>query len=121
MEATCAHNMSFGGLGINFGTKAANREKIQGDMDSWMDEVKMAGGAGLGGIVKEVFKKRQELIGKIVEQLIKEKFSDELNREILVCPNCGRVLNRRDRGSDKSTVSRITPKSFEKAALKRFW
>jgi Uncharacterised protein family (UPF0236). len=97
MEATCAHNiLSFGGLGINFGTKAANREKIHGDMDSWMDEVKMAGGAGLGGIVNEVFKKRQELIGKIVEQLIKEKFSDELNREILVCPNCGRVLNRRD-------------------------
>jgi hypothetical protein len=96
MEATCVHNASFEGLGINFGAKAANREKIHGDIDIWMDEVKMTGGAGLGGIVKEVFKKRQELIGKIVEQLIKEKFSDELNREILVCPNCGRVLNRRD-------------------------
>ena len=51
MEATGVHDTSFSGFGINFGTNAANREKIQGDMDSWMDEVKMAGGAGLGGIV----------------------------------------------------------------------
>jgi len=33
---------------------------------------------------------------KIVEQIIVELFSDEPNRETIVRPNCGRVLNRRD-------------------------
>ena len=31
-----------------------------------------------------------------MEQIIVELFSDELNRETMVCSNCGRVLNRRD-------------------------
>jgi len=35
-------------------------------------------------------------MGKIVEQIIVELFSDEPNRETMVCPNCGRMLNRRD-------------------------
>ena len=56
----------------------------------------MKKGAGLGGITEEIFKKRQEMMGKIGEQIIVELFSDELNRETMVCPNCGRVLNRRD-------------------------
>ena len=35
-------------------------------------------------------------MGKIVEQIIVELFSDKPNRETMVCPNCGRMLNRRD-------------------------
>ncbi|RLG31040.1 hypothetical protein DRN97_09835 [Methanosarcinales archaeon] len=32
-------------------------------------------------------------MGKIVEQIIVELFSDELNRETMVCPNCGRMVS----------------------------
>ena len=35
-------------------------------------------------------------MGKIVKQIIVELFSDEPNRETMVCPNCGRMLNPRD-------------------------
>ena len=84
-------------FGIKIDAKEASREAVHDIIDSWMDEVDaMTGGAGLDSIVKESFKMRQELMGKIVEQLVKEKCSDELNRETMVCPNCGRVLNRRD-------------------------
>jgi len=63
----------------------------------WIDEeIEMKKGAGLGGITGEIFKKRQEMMWKIVEHIIVELFTDELNRETMVCPNCGRVLNRRD-------------------------
>lgn len=84
-------------FGIKIDAKEASREAVHDIIDSWMDGVDaMTGGAGLDSIVKESFKMRQELMGKIVEQLVKEKCSDELNRETMVCPNCGRVLNRRD-------------------------
>ena len=96
MEETSVFNSPFAGFEINFGAKESNRREIHGTMDSWMDEVKMTGGAVLDDTVREVFKKRQEMMGKIVEQLIKEKFSDELKREIMICPNCGRMLNRQD-------------------------
>ena len=62
----------------------------------WIDEViEMKKGAGLGGITEEIFKKRQENCGTY-HHIIVELFSDELNRETMMCPNCGRVLNRRD-------------------------
>jgi len=35
-------------------------------------------------------------MGKIVEQIIVELFSDKPNQETMVCPNCGRMPNRRD-------------------------
>ena len=37
----------------------------------WIDEViEMKKGAGLGGITEEIFKKRQEMMWKIVEHII---------------------------------------------------
>ena len=88
----------FEGFGIKNEAKEASREAIHEAIDGWIDEViEMKKGAGLGGITEEIFKRRQEMMGKIVEQIIVELFSDELNRETMVCPNCGRVLNRRAR------------------------
>jgi uncharacterized protein with PIN domain len=49
----------------------------------------------LDGIVEKIFEKRQELMGKIVEQIIEEQFSEELNRETMVCPQCGKILKRK--------------------------
>ena len=42
--------------------------------------------------------KIQEEVGDSgeMEQSFVELFSDKLNRETMVCPNCGRMLNRRD-------------------------
>ena len=86
----------FEGFGIKNEAKEASREAIHEAIDGWIDEVIEKKGAGLGGITEEIFKKRQEMMGKIVEHIIVELFSDELNRETMVCPNCGRMLNRRD-------------------------
>jgi len=65
----------FEGFGIKNEAKEESREAIH---DVWIDEV-MKKGAGLGGITEEIFKKRQEMMGKIGEQIIVELFSDELN------------------------------------------
>ncbi|MDI6886357.1 MAG: hypothetical protein QMD22_08475, partial [archaeon] len=97
MTITSIPISSFEGFGIKIEAKEANRAEIHEAIDSWIDEVvEMKKGAGLGGITEEIFKKRQEMMGKIVEQIVEELFSEELNRETMTCPNCGRVLNRRE-------------------------
>ena len=91
------------GFGINFGAKEASREALHEILDRWIDEVEgMTEGAGLDGIVEKIFEKRQELMGKIVGQIIEEQFSEEFNQETMVCPKCGKVLNRR--GMHERTV-----------------
>ena len=70
----------FEGFGIKNEAKEASREAIHEAIGGWIDEViEMKKGAGLGGITEEIFKKRQEMMGKIGEQIIVELFSDELN------------------------------------------
>lgn len=97
MAIASVPHLPFEGLGIKIEEKGASRGTIHEYIDNWIDEVEgMTEGAGLGGIVEEIFKKRQELMGKIVEQILEEQFSAELNRETIVCPKCGKVLKRRD-------------------------
>ena len=86
----------FEGFGMKIGAKETSREALHEIPDCWIDEVEwMTEGAGLDGIVEKIFKKRQELMGKIVRQIIEEQFFDELNRETMVCLQCGKVLTRR--------------------------
>jgi hypothetical protein len=86
---------SFEGFGMKIGAKEASREALHEIFDFWIDEVEgMTDGAGLEGIVEKMFEKRQELMGKIVRQIIEEHFFEELNRETMVCPQCDKVLTR---------------------------
>ena len=69
----------FEGFGIKNEAKEASREAIHEAIDGWIDEViEMKKGAGLGGITEEIFKKRQEMMWKIVEHIIISSWSYSL-------------------------------------------
>ena len=57
----------FEGFGIKNEAKEASREAIHEAIDGWIDDViEMKKGAGLGGITEEIFKKRQEMMWKMI-------------------------------------------------------
>lgn len=82
------------------------RKKLNKYLDKWMDELE--GGTemkDLGDITGAVLKKKSELLGQIVLNLIEKNFSEYLNQKFCSCEECGKSLKSKE--SRKKTIKTL--------------
>lgn len=106
MESICAPSPYFGTTWLGVEVKQEGREEIHKKLDVWLDEVEEMMVGGLEEVTKAIFEKRQELMGEIAEHIIKERYSEELERETAICPGCGRELKRKGM-RDRTVVTMV--------------
>lgn len=75
------------------------RSKLHEDFDRWLDTIEEAmekkNPPTLAEITQAVFQKRQELMGKISENLVNNAHEENIEQEWAKCPDCGRLLKAR--------------------------